>query len=52
MGLQEEESKYRYPHAKDYLDYVKYRKLVHFKRLDHPKVCVPSRVPAAVVVLF
>ena len=28
----------RYPHAKDFLEYIKYRKLVHFKKLDNPKV--------------
>ena len=37
-SAQEDAPKLRYATAKDYLDYIKYRKQVHFKRLEQPKV--------------
>ena len=36
-ALQEEESKLQYPEAPMFLDYVRNRKLVSFKKLDNPK---------------
>ena len=36
--LQEEAKSLKYPLARDYLNYVKWRITVHFKKLDSPKV--------------
>ncbi len=36
--LQEEAKSLKYPLARDYLNYVKWRITVHFKKLDNPKV--------------
>ena len=38
VGMQEEQADLKYPQARDYLNYVKWRQTVHFKKLDNPKV--------------
>ncbi len=40
--LQEEAKSLKYPLARDYLNYVKWRITVHFKKLDNPKVAFCS----------
>ncbi len=47
--LQEEAKSMKYPLARDYLNYVKWRITFHFKKLDNPKV---SFVLELVILLF
>lgn len=47
--LQEEAKSLKYPLARDYLNYVKWRITVHFKKLDNPKVSVLLKL---VILLF
>ena len=35
---QEEAARYKYPHVVDFLDYVKHRWMVNFRKLEEPKV--------------
>lgn len=37
-ALQEQQRGLKYPQSKDYLNYVRWRQTVHFKKLDNPKV--------------
>ena len=40
--LQEQQRGLKHPQAKDFLNYVKWRQTVHFKKLENPKVCASS----------
>lgn len=39
--IQEEAARYKYPRVVDFLEYVKYRWMVTFRKLDDPKVLHP-----------